>query len=96
MIATGRCWSITSPTHVVHAVKPVLAVELRSLPKPGLGRDIFLMARKGELGDLHEKIVMLCRRMLQKEYLPRLRALMPSLTDHFTVVDESDQMNTSE
>jgi hypothetical protein len=54
------------------------------------------MTRKGELGDLPEKIVMLCRRMLQKECLPRLRALMPSLTDHFTVVDEPDQMNTSE
>jgi DNA-binding transcriptional LysR family regulator len=96
MIATGRGWSITTPTHVVHAVRPGLAVELRSLPKPGLGRNIILMARRGELGDLPKKIVMLCRRVLQKEYLPRLRALMPSLTDHFTVVDESDQVDTSE
>jgi DNA-binding transcriptional LysR family regulator len=94
MIGMGQGWAITAPTHVMHAVPPGLPVELRALPKPGLGRNIVLVARKGELGHLPKKIVMLCRRVLRKEYLPRVRALMPTLADHLEVVGEPDQPDT--
>jgi DNA-binding transcriptional LysR family regulator len=95
MIGMGQGWAITAPTHIVHAVPPGFPVELRALPKPGFGRNIVLVARKGELGDLPNKIVALCRRVLQKEYLPRVRALMPALADHFTIVDEPDHIDSS-
>ena len=88
--------AITAPTHVVHAVPPGLSIELRPLPRPGLGRNIVLVARKGELGDLPRRIGMLCRRVLRKEYLPRVQALMPALADHLAIVDEPDQTNSPE
>ncbi len=72
----------------MHAVTSAMPVQLRPLPKPGLSRSIVLVARKGELGNLPAQIAALCRRALQKEYLPRLRALMPALVDHFTIVEE--------
>jgi DNA-binding transcriptional LysR family regulator len=93
MIGMGQGWAITAPTHVVHAVTPDLPVELRALPKPGFGRNIVLVARKGELGDLPKKIVTLCRGVLRKDYLPRLQATMPNMADHLVVVD--DQFNAS-
>ncbi|MGH8123842.1 MAG: LysR family transcriptional regulator [Rudaea sp.] len=96
MIGMGQGWAITAPTHVVHAVPPGLPVELRPLPRPGLGRHIVLVARKGELGNLPRRIVMLCRRVLRKEYLPRVQALMPALADHLAIVDEPDQTNSPE
>jgi hypothetical protein len=74
-------------------VTPDLPVELRALPKPGFGRNIVLVARKGELGDFPRKIVTLCRGVLRKDYLPRLQATMPNLADHLVVVD--DQFNAS-
>ena len=88
MIAMGQGWAVTTPTHIAHALSPTLAVELRSLPRPGLGREIVLIARKNELGDLPAKIAALCRRILRKHYLPRVRELMPMLADHLVIIDE--------
>lgn len=95
MIGMGQGWAITAPTHVVHAVQPGFPVELRALPRPGLGRNIVLIARKDELGRLPEQIAALCRRVLRKEYLPRVQGLMPALADHLTIVDEPDHLSTS-
>jgi DNA-binding transcriptional LysR family regulator len=95
MIGMGQGWAITAPTHVVHAVSPGLSVDLRILPKPGFGRNIVLVARRGELGDLPKQVLALCRRILLKEYVPRVRALMPALADHLEIVDEPDHIETS-
>jgi DNA-binding transcriptional LysR family regulator len=94
MIGMGQGWAITAPTHVMHAVTPDSPVELRALPKPGFGRNIVLVARKGELGDLPRKIVALCRDILRKDYLPRLQTTMPKMADHLVVVDDQFKAST--
>jgi DNA-binding transcriptional LysR family regulator len=91
MISLQQGWAITAPTHIVHAVTPDMPVELRPLPRPELGRSIVLVARKGELGSLPQQLANLCRRALQQHHLPRVQALMPTLVNHFTVVDEFPQ-----
>jgi DNA-binding transcriptional LysR family regulator len=91
MICMGQGWAVTAPTHIMHAMTPGMPMQLRPLPKPSLGRSIVLVARTGELGNLPAQIAGLCRRTLQKEYMPRLRALMPALADHLTVVEEPGQ-----
>jgi DNA-binding transcriptional LysR family regulator len=91
MIDMGHGWTITAPTHIVHALDPNMSVELRPLPKPGLSRSIMLVARAGELGDLPVRLATLCRDTLRREYLPRIRALMPTLADHLTVVEDPVQ-----
>src|SRR5581483_9905017 len=50
MIGMGQGWAVTPATHVVHAVTRSMPVELRALPRPGLTRNIVLVARKNELG----------------------------------------------
>jgi uncharacterized protein YnzC (UPF0291/DUF896 family) len=54
-----------------------------------------MIARKGEMGNLVLQIASLCRQVLRKEYLPRVQALMPALTDHLTIIDDADQTDTS-
>ncbi|MEW6453262.1 MAG: LysR family transcriptional regulator [Pseudomonadota bacterium] len=95
MIGMGQGWAITPPTHIAHAAQPGFPVELRALPRPGLGRNIVLIARKDELGRLPGQIAALCRRVLRKEYLPRVQEVMPALADHLTIVDEPDHLSTS-
>jgi hypothetical protein len=92
MIGLQQGWSISVPTHVVHAVTPDLPVEIRQLPNPQLGRSIVLVARKGELGLLPDQIANLCRAAFRNDYLPRVRLLMPALADHFMIVDEVPQV----
>jgi DNA-binding transcriptional LysR family regulator len=95
MVGMGQGWAITAPTHVVHAAQSAPSMELRALPKPAIGRSIVLVARKGELGDLPNRIAMQCRRVLRSEYLPRVRALMPALADHLIITKETDHLDSS-
>ena len=96
MIGMGQGWAITPPTHVVHAAPAGANVELRALPKPGLARNIVLVARKNELGDLPRQIGALCRQVLRKKYLPLLQQLIPALADHVAIVGESDELDNVE
>jgi DNA-binding transcriptional LysR family regulator len=85
MVARGRGWAITAPSHVVHALEVGSSIELRPLPKPGLGRTLTLVARSGELGELPALLAKLCLEALAAHYLPQVRALMPRLADHLTL-----------
>jgi DNA-binding transcriptional LysR family regulator len=96
MIGMGQGWSITPATHVVHAVPPGMPVELRALPKPGLTRNIVLVARQNELGQLPHRIGALCRRILRARYLPRAKELMPALADSLSIVDEHERPSAAE
>lgn len=91
MIDMGQGWAVTAPTHIAHAIHRDMSIELRALPQPSLSRSIMLVARIGELGDLPHKIANFCRGALRKEYLARLVALMPTLANHFTVVEDPEQ-----
>jgi DNA-binding transcriptional LysR family regulator len=95
MVGSARGWAVTAPTHVVHAFTPA-TTELRPMPRPELSRSIVLVARKGELGDIPRRIADLCRRALRERHLPQVRALMPALADHLTVVDEPAQSDDSQ
>ena len=50
-----------------------------------------VLARAGELGNLPGQIARFCRKVLRKDYLPRLSELMPSLADRFVIVGGSEQ-----
>jgi DNA-binding transcriptional LysR family regulator len=91
MIDMGHGWAVTAPTHVVHAVRQGMSIEIRQLPKPALSRSIMLVARVGELGNLPREIANFCRRVLRRDYLPQLAELMPDLANNFVVVDDSEQ-----
>jgi DNA-binding transcriptional LysR family regulator len=89
MVARGGGWAIVPPTHIVHALEPGAPIELRALPKPGLGRTLTLVARSGELGELPALLTEVCLTALREKYLPQLRTLMPTLTDHLTLADDA-------
>jgi DNA-binding transcriptional LysR family regulator len=88
MIGLQQGWTMSVPTHVVHAITPDMPVEIRPLPGPQLGRSIVLVARTGELGALPAQIANLCRSAFQQQHLPRVHELMPTLADHFAIVEE--------
>lgn len=88
MIGLQQGWSISVPTHVVHALTPDMPVEIRQLPSPQLSRSIVLVARKSELGTLPDQIAKLCRAAFRQDYATRVRGLMPTLADHFSVAED--------
>lgn len=90
VVAMGHGFAVTAPTHIVHALDPAARVELRALPGPALSRGITLVARADEMGELPARLAKLCRTILARDYLPRLRRLTPTLAEHLTIIDESE------
>lgn len=88
-VAAGHGWAICTPTQVVHALDERASVEFRALPKQQLSRTITLVARAGELGSAPAQVASLCRQALARELVPRIRQLMPNLTDCLTVVEKA-------
>ncbi len=93
MINMGQGWAVTAPTHVAHAAQQGMSIEFRPL-RPSFSRSIMLVGRVGELGDLPHKIANFCRGILREDYLTHLSELMPTLTNHFTVVGDLEQADT--
>jgi DNA-binding transcriptional LysR family regulator len=93
MINMGQGWAVTAPTHVAHAAQQGMSIEFRPL-RPSFSRSIMLVGRVGELGDLPHKIANFCRGILREDYLTHLSELMPTLTNHFTVVEDLEQADT--
>ena len=90
MVSNGHGWAITAPSHVLHVLRPPLAVETRALPAPSLGRTITLVARSAEMGDLPRRLAEICRAVIRHDHLPRMRAMMPALDDHFTIIEDQE------
>jgi DNA-binding transcriptional LysR family regulator len=91
MVAMGRGFAITAPTHVAHALDASAHVALRALPGPSLSRGITLVSRVDELGKLPAQLAKLCRQVLTQDYLPGVHKLVPMLADHLTIVEGADQ-----
>jgi len=85
MVAAGRGWAVTAPSHVLQGLRSGDALDTAPLPGPGMRRGVNLVVRSGELGRLPGEVRVLCAEVLQREFLPRLARAMPWLGDRFVV-----------
>jgi len=85
MVAAGRGWAVTAPSHVLQGLRPGDALDTAPLPGPGMRRSVNLVVRSGELGRLPGEVRVLCAEVLNREFLPRLARAMPWLGDRFVV-----------
>jgi len=87
MVAAGRGWAITAPSHVLQGLRAGEAIATAPLPGPGMRRAIGLVVRSGELGRLPGEVRVLCAEVLRRDFLPRLARAMPWLGEAFVVAD---------
>ena len=80
-VELGHGWAITAPTHALYALVDGSSVRLLPLPRPEIGRDITLVARAGELGELPGRLAGICRGALLGTYVPRAERLLGPLAD---------------
>jgi DNA-binding transcriptional LysR family regulator len=90
-VGLGHGWAIIAPTHAIHAGISGEHVRLMQMPKPGIGRNITLVARIGELGDAPARLADICRRALVRHYLPRARAVLGELAGEISIVGAAAQ-----
>lgn len=89
-VAAGTGWAITTPlsafegglTPLIRAVK---------LPEPGLGRRLYLLARKNELGRLPRALANEARHILNGTVLPQIAKHTPWVKDLIRIPPESSR-----
>jgi DNA-binding transcriptional LysR family regulator len=85
LVASGIGWSILTPVCVRKCMALAPAIQVLQLPGAGFSRHIYLVVRRGELGGFAKQLSMICRRAVQKSYIPPLVAVAPWMADAITV-----------
>ncbi|HEX8013062.1 MAG TPA: LysR family transcriptional regulator [Casimicrobiaceae bacterium] len=81
MVAAGIGWALITPLCLLQGrADPNAAVPL-PLPGPGFGRELTLVSRRGEYGDLPQSIARSAAEIFVAEWRPALSRLAPWLTD---------------
>ncbi len=87
MVARGEGWTILTPLGVLRAKRFIDRVDLLELPFEPLTRQISLVARKGALQNIPERLAETLRPLLQSEIAELSYARMPWLKGQMKVTD---------
>ncbi|MEO8133217.1 MAG: LysR family transcriptional regulator [Betaproteobacteria bacterium] len=87
MVAAGLGWAITTPLCMLDARANVDSVFCAPLPAPALSRQLMLVARSGEMGDLPRHVAGAVREVLALRCAPEICAMFPWLDGAFRVGD---------
>jgi DNA-binding transcriptional LysR family regulator len=85
MVAAGLGWAITTPLCMLDARPAANSVFCAPLPPPAMSRQLMLVARSAEMGDIPSRIADLARRVLETRCAPEIAAMFPWLGDKFQV-----------
>lgn len=85
MVAAGLGWAIATPLCMLQ-VRPRLAgITLSPFPAPGLTRQLHLITRSGDYGELPRKVASLACNVLREHCLPEMKKLMPWVVDQIVI-----------
>ena len=85
LVASGVGWSVLTPVCVRKCIALAPAIQVLQMPGAGFSRHIYLVVRRGEFGAFGKQLSTLCRRTIQKNYLPQLIAIAPWMASAVTV-----------
>ncbi|AIJ85840.1 LysR family transcriptional regulator [Brucella melitensis] len=77
LVASGVGWSVLTPVCVRKCIALAPAIQVLQFPGAGFSRRIYLVVRRGELDPFARQLSVICRRIIQKSYIPQLAALAP-------------------
>lgn len=85
MISAGLGWAIATPLCLLQAGARAKGVKALPFPVAGFNRQLHLIARAGEYGDLPQRIVDLSCEIVRRECMPEIRHFAPWLKNQIVV-----------
>lgn len=85
MVSAGLGWAIATPFCLLQAGAGTKGVKALPFPGAGFNRQIYLITRAGEYGDLPQRIVGLSCGIVRRECMPEIRRLAPWLKNQITI-----------
>ncbi len=87
VVETGG-WAITTPLNLLDAERFIPGVDILPLPFAGDARQVYLVARREELGHLPTDLARDCRSLVTEKLIPRFAAIAPAFADAIVVADD--------
>jgi len=77
MVVAGLGWSIATPLCLLQVRSQMSGVRVLPMPGTAFGRQLHLLARSGEYGELPLRIAQMCCDILKRECMPEVHKLLP-------------------
>lgn len=85
MVQAGLGWAIATPLCLLQVRTRLAGVRLLPFPGAGFVRELHLIGRSGEYGDLPQRVAELARGILRAECVPEARRLAPWLKGQLSI-----------
>ena len=85
LVSAGAGWTITTPLCLYQAGLDSLQVTVAPLPLAALTRELTLVARRDELGELPALLARDSRRLLEQRFRAQLERVLPWLAAEVSV-----------
>jgi DNA-binding transcriptional LysR family regulator len=85
MVSAELGWAIATPMCLLQVKSTLAGIEALPFPGPSFVRQLYLVTRSGEYGDLPQKVADLARTALRDECLPEMRRLVPWLRNQVLI-----------
>lgn len=77
MVAAGAGWALATPLCVLQATHYLPHIRCLPMPRPVLHRQLRVMARRGELGDVPARVAAAAAAIFKQRCVPRIEAFAP-------------------
>ena len=91
MVAAGVGWAIATPLCLLQVYARASGVRVRRLPEPRFLRQLHLIVRSGEYGELPGEIAAQTCKILEKECLSELRRFVPKESHQIVIGNNTQQ-----
>lgn len=85
MVAAGLGWAIATPLCLLQVRSQVSGIRVLPFPGTAFVRQLHLIARSGEYGELPRRVAQLSCDILKRECMPEMRGLVPWLRNQLVV-----------
>ena len=85
IVAAGLGWSIATPLCMLQVRSRLDGIKALPFPGPGFVRQLHLITRSGEYGDLPEKVAALACNVLREQCLPEFGKLIPWIKNQVVI-----------
>lgn len=85
MVSAGLGWAIATPLCLLQVRSQIAGIRVLPFPGTGFVRQLHLIARAGEYGELPPRVAQLACDILKRECMPELRKLVPWMRNQMII-----------
>ncbi|KLN59585.1 hypothetical protein WH96_17105 [Kiloniella spongiae] len=86
LVAQTNGWAITTPLNLLDAERFISEVDVFAVPFPAFSRQLYMISRALELGNLPNHLSEECRHIIENQVIPRFANIVPHMSDVIKII----------